>query len=134
MRHASGKVGLGIWILSSFGVVGIGVASYFFLVGSNDPFRGLEKLDALAYTESPKSFQGGTYLLEGELDEVLRTQTGSGNLLSIGASSSQGVILIPVFFPESLQAFNLQKKQLLKMKVKGGEKGMLRVEKISKAP
>jgi len=134
MRRASGKSGFGIWLTALLGFVGLAVASYFFLVGGTDSFRGLEKLDAVAYTESAKSFQGGTYFIEGELDEFLRTETGLGKLVSLGVSSSRGVILIPVLVPDSLQSFNLQKGQLLKLKVKGVEKGLLRAEKISKTP
>jgi len=134
MRRASGKIESGIWITAMLGFIGISVVTYFFLEGRKDSFRGLEKLDALAYSDSAKSFQGGTYFMEGELDEVLRTEPGLGKLVSIGASSSKGVIPIPVLVPESLQSFNLQRGQLLKIKVRGVEKGLLRAEKITKSP
>jgi hypothetical protein len=54
--------------------------------------------------------------------------------VSLAVSSSRGVILIPVFVPQNLAAFNLQKGQILKIKVKGLSRGLLQAEKIEKAP
>jgi len=132
MRRAASQVGL----LAVLGVllffVGIGVAVYFLVIRSSDAFRNLEKLDAISYAESAKSFQGGTYLVEGTLEELLDSSSASGRLVSLAVSSSRGVILIPVLVPQNLGSFNLQKGQGLKIKVKGIVQGLLQAETIIK--
>ena len=112
--------------------VGIGLAAYFLVTQSSDAFRNVEKLDAISYAESAKSFQGGVYLVEGTLEELLDSSSASGRLVSLAVSSSRGVILIPVLVPQNLGSFNLQKGQGLKMKTKGIDRGLLQAEKIEK--
>jgi len=112
--------------------VGIGLAAYFLVTQSSDAFRNVEKLDAISYAESAKSFQGGFYLVEGTLEELLDSSSASGRLVSLAVSSSRGVILIPVLVPQNLGSFTLQKGQGLKMKTKGIDRGLLQAEKIEK--
>jgi len=132
MRRASRQIGLGQWGLALLAFLGVGIASLFFFHG-RDSFRGVEKLDVVSYSENAKSFQGGNYWVEGEVGEALFTQAGMGNLISLGVSSSRGVVFIPVLVPETLQSFNLQKGQSLKIKVKGMAQGLLRAEKMVKS-
>jgi len=60
------------------------------------------------------------------------SSSASGRLVFLADSSSMGVILIPVLVPQNLGSFNLQKGQVLKMKTKGIDHGLLQAEKIEK--
>ena len=133
MRRASRQIGLGQWVGYLLAFLGVVVVGYLIFFYGRDPFRGVEKLDVLQYSESAKSFQGGSYWVEGEVGEALFTQAGIGRLISFGVSSSRGVVFIPVLIPETLQSFNLQKGQSLKVKVKGMAQGVLRAEKMVKS-
>lgn len=119
--------------ISSSVLLAVAVTGYFLFARGDDPFRNLEKLDVVSYSESAKSFQGGIYLVEGTLREELPAPPGKGKLVALDVSSPQGVVPVPVLIPELLQGFNLQKGQVLKMKVKGVERGLLRAEKLEKA-
>jgi len=132
VRRAASQVGLPAIVGVSLFFVGIGVAVYFLVIRSSNSFRNLERLDAISYAESAKSFQGGVYLVEGTLEELLDSSSASGRLVSLAVSSSRGVILIPVLVPQNLGSFNLQKGQGLKMKTKGIDRGLLQAEKIEK--
>ena len=132
VRLAGRKVGLPAVLGLLLFFVGIGMAVYFLVIQSSDAFRNLEKLDAISYAESAKSFQGGAYLVEGTLEELLDSSSAGGRLVSLAVSSSRGVILIPVLVPQNLGSFNLQKGQGLKMKTKGIDRGLLQAEKIEK--
>jgi hypothetical protein len=132
VRSAASQVGLPAVLGVLLFFVGIGLAAYFLVTQSSDAFRNVEKLDAISYAESAKSFQGGVYLVEGTLEELLDSSSASGRLVSLAVSSSRGVILIPVLVPQNLGSFNLQKGQGLKMKTKGIDRGLLQAEKIEK--
>jgi len=132
VRRAASQVRLPAVLGVLLFFVGIGLAAYFLVTQSSDAFRNLEKLDAVSYAESAKSFQGGAYLVEGTLEELLDSSSASGRLVSLAVSSSRGVILIPVLVPQNLGSFNLQKGQGLKMKTKGIDRGLLQAEKIEK--
>lgn len=132
VRRAGRKVGLPAVLGLLLFFVGIGMAVYFLVIQSSDAFRNLEKLDAISYAESTKSFQGGVYLVEGTMEEVLDSSSASGRLVSLAVSSSRGVILIPVLVPQNLGSFNLQKGQVLRIKTKGIDRGLLQAEKIEK--
>jgi len=132
VRRAANQVGLPAVLGVLLFFVGIGLAVYFLVTQSSDTFWNLEKLDAVSYAESAKSFQGGVYLIEGTLEELLDSSSASGRLVSLAVSSSRGVILIPVLVPQNLGSFNLQKGQGLKMKTKGIDRGLLQAEKIEK--
>ena len=132
MRRAASQVGLPAVLGVLLFFVGIGLAVYFLVTQSSDTFWNLEKLDAVSYAESAKSFQGGVYLIEGTLEELLDSSSASGRLVSLAVSSSRGVILIPVLVPQKMGSFNLQKGQLLKIKTKGINRGLLQAEKIEK--
>jgi hypothetical protein len=134
MRRAASGVGPPAIVGILLFFVGVALAVYFLVFRSSDVFRNLEKLDAVLYAESAKSFEGGVYFVEGTLEELLDASSASGRLVSLAVSSSRGVILIPVFVPQNLAAFNLQKGQILKIKVKGLSRGLLQAEKIEKAP
>lgn len=112
----------------------IALAVYFFLIRPSDSFRNLEKLDAISYAESAKPFQGGVYLVEGNMEELLDSSSAQGRLVSLAVSSSKGVILIPVLVPKNLESFNLQKGQVLKIMARGIDRGLLKAEKIEKSP
>lgn len=133
MRRVSGR----LRPLTIVGIVGIflvlALATFFLWIRPGNAFGKLEKLDAASYAESSKSFQGGVYFVEGTLEEMLDASSIQGRLVSLAVSSSQGVILIPVLIPPQLGSFNLQKGQLLKMKVKGVNRGLLSAEKIEKS-
>ncbi len=109
------------------------LAVYFWQIRPSDPFGNLEKLDAVSYSESAKSFQGGVYLVEGTLDDMLDATSTQGRLVTLVVSSSRGAIPIPVLVPQNLGSFNLQKGQALKIKVKGINRGLLKAEKIEKS-
>jgi len=109
------------------------IGGYFVFVREADAFRQLEKLDVIAYSDSAKTFQGGVYLVQGTMEELLQAKTGLGKLVSLSISTSKGVILIPVLIPESLGGFNLQKGQSLKIKVKSIDHGLLVATKIDKS-
>ena len=132
MRRAASKVGLPAIMGISLFFFGIGLAVYFLVIRSSDAFRNLEKLDAVSYAESAKSFQGGVYLIEGTIEELLDSSSVNGRLVSLAVSSSRGVILIPVLVPQNLGSFNLQKGQVLKIKTKGIDRGLLKAEKMEK--
>jgi len=132
VRRAASQVRLPAVLGVLLFFVGIGLAAYFLVTQSSDAFRNLEKLDAVSYAESAKSFQGGAYLVEGTLEELLDSSSASGRLVSLAVSSSRGVILIPVLVPQNLGSFNLQKGQGLKIKVKGIAQGLLQAETIIK--
>jgi len=133
MRRANVKIN--VWVFAGGSAIFLLVASlgYFLFVRSGDPFGKLEKLDVISYSESAKAFQGGVFLVEGTMEEVLHTKTGQGKLVSIVISTSRGAILIPILIPESFNSFNLQKGQGLKLKVIGIERGLLKADKIEKA-
>ena len=92
----------------------------------------MEKLDPVSYAESPKSFQGGIYYLEGTVEEVLQVEAGRGKLVSLSILSPKGAVLLPVLIPETLRSFNLQKGQSLKIGVQAVGQGLLKAEKINK--
>ena len=132
VRRAASRVGLPAIVGVLLFFIGVGLALYFLVIRSSDAFRNLEKLDAVSYAESAKSFQGGVYLVEGTLEELLDSSSASGRLVSLAVSSPKGVILIPVLVPQNLESFNLQKGQVLKIKAKGIDRGLLQAEKIEK--
>jgi hypothetical protein len=134
MRRAVSGFGLPAIAAILLFFLGVALAGYFLLFRSNDDFRNLEKLDAVLYAESAKSFEGGVYFVEGTMEELLDASSASGRLVSLAVSSVRGVILIPVLVPQNLGGFNLQKGQVLKIKVKGLSRGLLQSEKIEKAP
>ena len=129
-----GKSQIKGWVLAgaASALLLVFLLSYFLFARSGDPFRRLEKLDVLSYTDSTKSFQGGSYLVEGTIEESLYAKTGQGRLVSVAISSSKGIILVPILIPEVLGGFNLQKGQNLRFKVKGITRGLLQAEKIEK--
>lgn len=132
MRRAASQVGLPAIAGVSLFFIGAGLAVYFLVIRSSDTFRNLEKLDAVSYAESAKSFQGGIYFVEGTIEELLDTSSANGRLVSLAVSSSRGVILIPVLVPQNLGSFNLQKGQVLRIKTKGIDRGLLQAEKMEK--
>lgn len=133
MRRGSKKVRLSflLGLLAMFSAISLGV--YFLFVRSSDFFRNLEKLDVISYSESAKSFQGGVYFFEGTVEEVLNASSPNGTLVSFAVSSGRGVILIPVLVPKNLTNFNLQKGQVLRIKVKSIEQGLLCAQIILKS-
>ena len=101
--------------------------------GFGDSFRGVEKINAESYIESAKSFQGGTYQFEGVVDGDLGFEASKGRLVSFRVSSSKGPICLPALIPASMNRMNPQKGQSYKLKVVGGDHGLLIVEKIEKS-
>jgi hypothetical protein len=132
MARESGVAGSRIFAATAGVFLLLASLSYFLFVRSGDTFQRLEKLDVVTYANSAKAFQGGVYLVEGTMDEVLLAQTGRGKLVSLAISSPLGVILIPILIPENIAEFNLEKGQMLKIKVIGVGKGLLKAEKIEK--
>lgn len=118
------------WIVGSLAVLAA-VGGWAVMVFS-DPFRGLEKVDFRAYADSAKSFRGGTYVLEGTVDDQIAFQVGKGRLVGVRAQSGQGAAFLPLLFPEALGSFNLQKGQNLIVRVRGDGRGLFVVEKVKK--
>lgn len=114
------------------GLVALAAGGGWAVLVFSDPFRGLERVDLRAYADSAKSFQGGTYLVEGIVDDQLGSHPGKGRLIGLRAQTSQGAMFIPVLFPASLGSFNLQKGQALIMRAHGDGQGLLLVEKVKK--
>lgn len=118
-----------VWAVTFLGLAG---GTYFFFVRTSDAFQNLERLDVSTYVESAKAFQGGTFYVEGTMDELLRADSTKGRLVSLAVATPRGVVLIPVMVPHGLGSFNLQKGQILKLKVKGIGSGLLQAEMIAK--
>jgi len=118
------------WIVGSLAVLAA-VGGWAVMIFS-DPFRGLEKADLRAYAESAKSFRGGTYVVEGVIDDQIAYQAGKGRLVGVRAESVQGPVFFPLLFPDALGSFNLQKGQGLMVRVRGDGRGLLVVEKVRK--
>ena len=114
------------------GVAVLTLAGAWFLGGFSDSFRGIDKIDASAYAESAKPFQGGSYQFEGVVDSDLGFEQGTGRLISFRVSSSKGQICLPALIPNSLKRINPQKGQSYKVKVVGRDDGLLVVEKLEK--
>ena len=131
MRRAnpSGTPRAFVWIVPGVGAL---VAGGWFLHVLSDPFRNLERLDLASYAESAKSFQGGTYLLEGAVEEQLGYREGRGKLIGLRCSETRGPVFIPVLVPDSLSSFPLQKGQRLQVKARGDVRGLFVAEVIRK--
>jgi len=115
------------------GVAVLTLAGAWFLGGFSDSFGGVDKIDAISYAESAKSFQGGVYQFEGIIDSDLGFEGEVGRLISFKVNSSKGQIFLPILIPASLSRLNPQKGQLYKVRVIGRHNGLLVVEKIEKA-
>ena len=133
MRRAAGKNGLLPVGIGSASLLAVAFAAFYFFTRHADDYRNLEKHDINSYADSAITFQGGTYKIEGNLEEVIGISTGKGKLVSLAVTSAQGVILIPVFIPEKWKSFNLEKGQRLQIRVKGVHRGLLEAEEIQKA-
>ncbi|NBX70002.1 MAG: hypothetical protein EBR01_13710 [Proteobacteria bacterium] len=117
--------------LALFLALGLGL---FFLIRPSSSFQNLERLDIESYSETAKPFTGGTYFVEGIMDNILVSSSSKGRLVSVTVSSPKGLILIPILIPQNMGSFNLQKGQALKIKVKAVDNGLLKAEKIEKTP
>jgi len=133
MRRAAGKIGPVPIAIGFASLLVLAIGTFYFFIRNVDDYRNLEKLDINSYANSATTFQGGTYKIEGNLEEVIGISTEKGKLVSLAVTSAQGVILIPVFIPEKMKTFNLEKGQRLQIKVKGVHRGLLEAEGIQKA-
>ena len=131
MRRAnrSGAPRAYVWIVP---VVVVLATGGWFLHVFSDPFRNLERPDLPSYVESAKSFQGGTYLLEGSVEEQLGYREGRGKLIGLRCPETRGPVFIPVLVPDSLGSFQLQKGQRLQVKARGDARGLFVAEVIRK--
>ena len=132
MRRASSKSSglLLAGVISAFVVLAI--SGMWFLGGFGDPFRGIEKINAESYIESAKSFQGGVFQFQGEIDSELTYETGRGRLFAVRVSTSNGQVFLPVLIPEMLGRISPQKGQSYRLKVIGQERGVLVAQKMEK--
>lgn len=132
MRRGSSKTsGLLIaGVVSLFAFLGLSGA--WFLGGFGDSFRGVEKINAESYIESAKSFQGGVFQFQGEIDSELTYGTGRGRLFAVRVSTSNGPVFLPVLIPEMLGRISPQKGQNYRLKVIGQERGVLVAQKMEK--
>ena len=133
MRRAASKTNPIILIGFITGVGVLTLLGTWFLGGFSDSFGGVDKIDAISYVESAKSFQGGVYQFEGIIDSDLGFEGEVGRLISFKVNSSKGQIFLPILIPASLSRLNPQKGQLYKVRVIGRHNGLLVVEKIEKA-
>jgi len=114
------------------GVAVLTLAGAWFLGGFSGSFRGIDKIDAAAYAESAKPFQGGTYQFEGVVDSDLGFERGVGRLIAFEVTSSNRHHFLPVLIPEKLSKINPQKGQSYRVMVNGRNSGLLVVEAIQK--
>jgi len=133
MRRAASKTNPIILIGFITGVGVLTLLGTWFLGGFSDSFGGVDKIDAISYVESAKSFQGGVYQFEGIIDSDLGFEGEVGRLISFKVNSSKGQIFLPILIPASLSRLNPQKGQLYKVRVIGRHNGLLVVEKIEKS-
>ena len=133
MRRAAIDIKPTILAGSVVGFLVLASVTFFLFARVSDPYRSLEKLDVLSYVSSAKTFQGGTYQVEGNVEEVISTTTGKGKMVTMAISSPQGAVLIPVLIPENLRKFNVEKGQKVRIKTKGIHQGLLLVEAIDKS-
>ena len=133
MRRAANQIKPIILAGSVAGFLVLASITYFLFARAGDPYRDLEKLDVISYVSSAKTFQGGTYQVEGNVEEVISITTGKGKMVSMAISSPQGAVLIPVLIPDNLRKFNLEKGQKIRIKAKGIHQGLLLVEAIDKS-
>jgi hypothetical protein len=132
MRRAASKT-IGVilaGVISAFVVLAI--IGVWFLGWFGDAFRGIEKISAESYQESARSFQGGTYQFEGEIESELTYDTSLGRLFAFRLSTPRGQFFLPVLIPEKLARLSLQKGQSYKLKVIGKERGLLVVQMMEK--
>jgi hypothetical protein len=132
MRRAASKTNGLLLAGVIFAFVVLGIGGVWFLSGFGDPFRGIEKINAESYIESAKSFQGGVFQFQGEIDSELSYETGRGRLFSVRVSTSNGQVFLPVLIPEILGRISPQKGQSYRLKVVGQERGVLVAQKMEK--
>lgn len=132
MRRASKKVSPTILVGFILGAVVLALLGGWIFGGLNDSFRGVEKLDPQAYIESAKSFQGGVFQFQGEIDSELSFETGRGRLFAFRVSTSNGQVFLSVLIPEKLGRISPQKGQSYRIKIIGQEHGLLVAQKMEK--
>jgi hypothetical protein len=132
MRRAASKTSGLLLAGVIFAFVILAISGAWFLGGFGDPFRGIEKINAESYIESAKSFQGGVFQFQGEIDSELSYESGRGRLFAVRVSTSNGPVFLPVLIPEMLGRISPQKGQNYRLKVVGQERGVLVAQKMEK--
>jgi hypothetical protein len=132
MRRASKKVSPTILVGFIIGAVVLALLGGWIFGGLNDPFRGVERIDPQSYVESAKSFQGGLFQFQGEIESELSYENGRGRLFAFRVSTSNGQVFLAVLIPEKLGRISPQKGQSYRLKVNGQEHGLLVAQKMEK--
>lgn len=86
-------------------LIATGIASTYFL----DPHRTVARLDIAKYQESPTSFSGNKYVVEGEVAERL-AQSPNGVVYALISEKQPLAIVVP---QNTLPNFNIEKGQHL---------------------
>lgn len=114
------------------GVVLVAVVLSFIVGGFvKDDYRTLEAFDVEDYLENYERVLGGVFVLNGQVDAVLGSESKLGKLLSVKDVESDK--FVAVMLPHSVAApANLRKGQKLKMEITVGDAGAVIVNKLEK--
>ena len=126
-RRASSSVNPAWFAIAAFVVVAV-IAGLWAMKGRfADPFSKLEAFPVADYLQNANSLHLNEYKLEGVVGEQLR-YSKSARLFTIEVNGEP----VSVVIPAELRDVNVQKGQRLRIRVKVGDKGVLKAIELKK--
>ena len=118
-----------------FALLGLLVLGGIFAVISMITGNSLEaepsEFPVAIYYESPERLKGNQYLIEAQVDNLLKMRDGVGRLVEIKLLGDRNDALVPLFIPDSVEKnFNLGERYRIEVVV--NQDGLLETRKLKR--